>query len=183
MIEFVYVLAIFIAALINITALTLLTLRFIPFPATARASGLLVICLGLFSLEHLVGLGRLYPLCLPLTALSAYIIWHDRARFLDETLKASEIVFLCAVLYGLVWRLSSPDIVEDNDRLSDFHLVTNYLSGERLPPSTTGSLIRGSTTTTHSSTTLLRCLVGCSAWGPGRVSTWRPSSSPHLSCH
>ena len=38
------------------------------------------------------------------------------------------------MLYGLVWRLSYPDIVEDNDRLTDFHLIANYFSGERLPP-------------------------------------------------
>ena len=43
-------------------------------------------------------------------------------------------MFLCALLFGAMWRLTTPDIVEDNDRLSDFHLVSNYLLGERLPP-------------------------------------------------
>ena len=74
------------------------------------------------------------PLFLPLTALSLYVIWLERARFLDENFRTAELVFLCALLFGALWRLTSPDIVEDNDRLSDFHLVSNYLSGERLPP-------------------------------------------------
>ena len=130
----IYLLGIFTAVLVNITALTLLVLRIIPVPATARASGLLAVCLALFSLEHGVGLGKLYGLGLPLTALSLYVIWHDRTRFVDASFRTSEIVFLCTVFYGLVWRLSSPDIVEDNDRLTDFHLLANYLSGEGLPP-------------------------------------------------
>lgn len=134
MIEAIYWLAIFAVVLVNVTALTLLTLRYIPFPATARATGLILVCLALFSLEHFVGLGELYPIFLPLTALSLYVIWLERARILDEDFRTAELVFLCALLFGALWRLTSPDIVEDNDRLSDFHLVSNYLSGERLPP-------------------------------------------------
>jgi hypothetical protein len=132
-IEIIYLLGIFIAVLVNITALTLLTLRAIPFPATARVAGILIVCLVFFSLEHFIGLGD-YPVFVSLTALSLYVIWNERARILDKTFKASELVFLCALLYGAMWRLAFPEIVEDNDRLTDFHLVSNYLSGERLPP-------------------------------------------------
>ena len=134
MIEAIYWLAIFAVVLVNVTALTLLTLRYIPFPAIARVAGILLVCLALFSLEHFVGLGELYPLFLPLTTLSLYVIWLERARFLDENFRTAELVFLCALLFGAMWRLTTPDIVEDNDRLSDFHLVSNYLLGERLPP-------------------------------------------------
>jgi uncharacterized membrane protein len=114
--------------------LTLLVLRYIPFPAIARATGIIAICLALFSLEHFVGLGPLYPLFLPLTALSLSVIWSERAWFSDETFRTSEIVFLCALLYGAMCRLSFPEIVEDNDRLTDFHFVSNYLAGAKLPP-------------------------------------------------
>jgi uncharacterized membrane protein len=134
MIDTIYLLGIVAAVLVNITALTLLVLRYIPFPATARVAGILIVSLALFSLEHFIGLGEIYQFCFPLTALSLYVIWHERARFLDETFKTSELVFLYALLYGAVWRLAFPEIVEDNDRLTDFHLVSNYLSGERLPP-------------------------------------------------
>ena len=134
MIQAIYFLGIAAAVLINITALTLLVLPYLPYPATARATGILCVCLVFFSLEHFVGLGSLYPLFLPLTALSLFVIWRERARFLDENFRTSEIVFLCALLYGAAWRLSFPEVVEDNDRLSDFHYVSNYLAGAKLPP-------------------------------------------------
>ena len=134
MIKAIYVLGIGGAVLVNIGALTLLVLRYIPFPATARATGIIGVCLVFFSLEHFVGLGSLYPLFLPLTALSLFVIWTERAWFSDETFRTSEIVFLCALLYGALWRLSFPEVVEDNDRLADLHRVANYLAGAKLPP-------------------------------------------------
>ena len=134
MIEAIYWLSIAAAVLANITALTLIALHCIPYPALARASGILIVCLVFFSLEHVVGLGDLSLIFFPLTALSLFVIWCERTRMRDRSVKTSEYVFLLAVLYGAIWRLSSAEIVEDNDRLSDFHLVANYLSGERLPP-------------------------------------------------
>jgi hypothetical protein len=123
-----------VAVLLNLVAVTLLAQRFIPLPATARASTIVILFLTLFSLEHFFGLGTLHAVGLPLTALSLYLIWHERVRLLDSDLKGDQIAFLCAFLYGAVWRLSSPVIVEHSDRLTDFHLVSNYLSGARLPP-------------------------------------------------
>jgi hypothetical protein len=134
MIQAIYYAGLLAAILVNLAALTLVALRFIPYSATARAAGVVALCLAAFSLEHFVGLGRLFPLFLPLTALSLLIIWHDRERFRDPSFRMGEIVFLCAVLYGLLWRAVYPDIVEDNDRLTDFHLVANYLAGDTLPP-------------------------------------------------
>ncbi|HEU0017308.1 MAG TPA: hypothetical protein VFQ31_02950, partial [Methyloceanibacter sp.] len=72
-------------------ALTLLVLRCIPFPAIARVTGLLAVCLILFSVEHFVGLGQLSWLYLPLMALSLFVIWSERAWFSDETFRTSEI--------------------------------------------------------------------------------------------
>jgi hypothetical protein len=129
-----YWLGITAAVLLNLVAVTLLAQRFIPFPATARAATIAILCLTLFSFEHFVGLGTLHALGLPLTALSLYLIWHERVRLLNSDFKGDQIAFLCAFLYGAVWRLSSPEIVEHSDRLTDFHLVSNYLSGARLPP-------------------------------------------------
>jgi len=50
MIRAIYVLEIGAAVLVNISALTLLVLRYIPFPATARATGIIGVCLLFFSL-------------------------------------------------------------------------------------------------------------------------------------
>jgi hypothetical protein len=130
MIEAIYVLGLFAAVLVNIAALTLLVLPYVPFPGIARASGVLLVCLAFFSLEHFVGLDRLAPLFIPLTALSLFVIWWNRERFGDETYRASEIVFLCAIAYGALWRLAFPEVIEDNDRLTDFHFVANYMAGD-----------------------------------------------------
>ena len=178
MIKAIYVLGIGGAVLVNIGALTLLVLRYIPFPATARATGIIGVCLVFFSLEHFVGLGSLYPLFLPLTALSLFVIWTERAWFSDETFRTSEIVFLCALLYGALWRLSFPEVVEDNDRLADLHRVANYLAGAKLPPIDYWLPYQRSTTITRSSITVRHCSAGCSAWGRARASRWRQSFFP-----
>ena len=107
MIAAIYWLSIVAAILANISAITLIALRCLPYPALARASAILIVCLVLFSLEHVVGLGDLYRIFFPLTALSLFVIWYERARFLDKTFRTSEYVFLLAVLYGAIWRLSS----------------------------------------------------------------------------
>ena len=52
MIQAIYFLGIAAAVLINITALTLLVIPYLPYPATARATGILCVCLMFFSLEH-----------------------------------------------------------------------------------------------------------------------------------
>ena len=130
MIGAIYLLGIVVAILVNISALTLIVLRYIPFPATARVTGILIVCLALFRSSISSDLQAYSGLSL--TAVSLYVIWHE--RLLDEVFRTSEIVFLCALLYGAVWRLAFPEIGEDNDRLPDFHLVSNYLSGARLPP-------------------------------------------------
>src|SRR4029078_858761 len=117
MIKPIYRLGIGAAVLVNISALTLIVLRYIPFPATARATGIIGVCLLFFSLEHFVGPVSLCALCLPLTALSLFVIWTEQSWFSDETFRTSEIVFLCALLYGAFWRLSFPEVVEDSDRL------------------------------------------------------------------
>jgi hypothetical protein len=70
--------------------LTLLVLHYLFNFGTARATGIIGVCLLFFSLEHFVGLGSLYPLFLPLTALSLFVIWTERAWFSDETSRTSE---------------------------------------------------------------------------------------------
>jgi hypothetical protein len=103
MIEAIYLLGIAAVVVINITALTLIVVRLVPFPAIARVAGLLAVCLALFSLEHFVGLGELYPISVPLTALSLGVIWLERERFRDGPYRESEIVFfLRAPLCGRV---------------------------------------------------------------------------------
>ena len=46
----------FAAVLVNITAVTLVVLPHIPYPAIARSTGIIAICLAFFALEYFVGL-------------------------------------------------------------------------------------------------------------------------------
>ena len=92
-----------------------------------------------------------------------------------------------------LWRLSFPEVVEDNDRLADLHRVANDLAGNSRR-SITGYLTSGSTTTTRSSITVRHCSAGCSAWGrtrtsrsprsffPRSCSAWPGSSSRLSAC-
>jgi hypothetical protein len=134
MITAIYLLGVFAALFINITALTVLVHRFLPLPATARAVGLLALCTSLFSLEHFIGLGDLSVALLPTTAAAVFVLLRARRDETSHAVWQSQIVFLGAFLFSLLCRLASPDIVEDNDRLTDIHLVANYMSGMRLPP-------------------------------------------------
>jgi hypothetical protein len=49
-------------------------------------------------------------------------------------LRTGEIVFLGALVYGAYLAWSFPEVVEDNDCLTDSHFVSNYLSGAKLRP-------------------------------------------------
>jgi hypothetical protein len=69
-----------------------------------------------------------------------------------------------------LWRLSFPEVVEDNDRLADLHRVANYLAGAKLPPIDYWLPYQRFNYTTLSSTTVRHCSAGCSAWGRARAS-------------
>ena len=134
MINTVYLLGVFAALFVDITALALLVYRTIPLPATARTVGIVGLCAALFSIEHFVGLGDLSVAFIPLTATAAYVLWRDWRRGSDQAFSDSQYVFFVAFLFCMFFRRASPDIVEDNDRLTDFHLVANYMAGTKLPP-------------------------------------------------
>ena len=153
-----YWLGIVAAVLLNLVALTLLAQRLIPFPATARASSIVIICLSLFSLEHFVGLGTLHAAGLPLTVLSLYVIWRERTRLRNSDFKGDQIAFLCAFLCGAVWRLSSPEIIEHSDRVSRFPSgLELFVWHVDFRPLTTGCRIKTSTTTIRFSITPPHC--------------------------
>jgi uncharacterized membrane protein len=118
----------------NIAALTLVVSRWIPSQAVARTTGILGLWLCLFFFEHFLGFGRLHWTWPILLGLSGLVLWRERERIAGLAFIRGEIPFLAAAAYALVWKAAYPEIVEDNDRLSDLHLIANYLPGERLPP-------------------------------------------------
>jgi hypothetical protein len=129
-----YFLALGAVVYMNLAAVTLVMARWLPSWAIARAAGIVGFCIGLFFIEHFVGLGPLQWTLPPITAASAVVLWRHRSTLRQRSFLESEAVFLAAVGYGFVWKLAFPQIVELYDRLSDLHLVANYMSGARLPP-------------------------------------------------
>src|SRR5690349_2679163 len=88
---------------LNLVALTAVACRFLPHPAIARAAALVVAVTVFFYIEHFIGLGRLEWVLPPLTAAALWVLWRRRALLLSREFIASEIVFLVAIAYGLVW--------------------------------------------------------------------------------
>jgi len=119
---------------VNIAGLTLAAGRFLPAGAIARAAALIGVCAVLFFIEHFVGLGSLQWTLPFLTAASLYVLWRWRTQLCRRETLAAEAVFLIAVTYGLGWKIAFPQVVEVYDRLSDLHLVANYMAGAKLPP-------------------------------------------------
>ncbi len=119
---------------LNFAALTLVAGRYLPSRAIARAASVIAICAVMFFIEHFVGLGPLHWTLPLLTAASAFALWRYRADFCRRSTLVGEAVFVIAVGYGLIWKLAFPQVVELYDRLSDLHLVANYMAGARLPP-------------------------------------------------
>jgi hypothetical protein len=130
----IYFLALGAILYVNLAAVTLVMARYLPSWAIARAAGLLGFCSILFFIEHFVGLGSLYWTLPLFTALSGFVLWHDRTVVCQRSFIEAEAVFVVGVAYGLSWKAAFPEIVDTYDRLSDLHLVANYLAGTRLPP-------------------------------------------------
>ncbi len=129
-----YFLALAAVVYVNFAAVTLAMARWLPSFAIARAAGILGFCIGLFFIEHFIGLGSLQWTLPVFTATAAWVLWRHRSTLEQRPFIESEAVFVAAAAYGLVWKLAFPEIVESYDRLSDVHLVANYMTGQRLPP-------------------------------------------------
>lgn len=119
---------------LSIAGLTVLASRFIPAYPVARACGLLGLVLVLFFLEHFIGLGALNWL-LPIGLVgSAWVLWKYRLQLHARAFRSSELVFVLAFVYGLVWRLFFPSISPSSEQITDLFFISNYFSGSTLPP-------------------------------------------------
>jgi uncharacterized membrane protein len=117
--------------LVNLFALTVVGARLAPAPI-ARVTGLLAICLPLFAFEHFMGLGSLVWVWPLTTSASLYALWRF-APAVRELWRA-EMIFLMCLGYGLLWRLVDSNIDPAGEALTDLYFISNYLSGETLPP-------------------------------------------------
>ncbi len=126
--------ALVLAVLINLAALTAVSGRFFNDWGIARAAGVIAITLGLFFIEHFVGLGQFSWLWPITTALSLYILWRYRQSLLNRGFHWAELVFVLAFAYGMLWRYAFPSIWPSSERVTNLYWINNYMSGSQLPP-------------------------------------------------
>lgn len=114
---------------VNLAGLTAAISRWLPIHASARLLGVLALCLLLFALEHLHGLGKLSWVW-PLSTLAA--LWSIK-RFHSRPFWFGELVFAAGFGYGLLWRYAFPNIDAGTEHLTDLYFIANYFDGPTLP--------------------------------------------------
>ncbi len=120
--------------LLNLAGVTLAMHRWLPPFALARASGILLVCLVLFFIEHFFGLGRLTWVW-PITSLIATsLLYRQRAQLRPSGFWRAEAVFYIAFFYVFAWKFAFPSIYPSSERVTDLYFIANYLDGTRLPP-------------------------------------------------
>ena len=116
---------------VNLAGLAHVLQRRLPDLDLARATGVLLLCLLLFFIEHFVGLGSLawaWPVC---TVISVLLL-RNVAR--DPAWQRQQWPFVLTFLLALAWRFVFPDIDSQSEHLTDLFFIANYLPGTTLPP-------------------------------------------------
>ena len=117
---------------LNLLALALAGLRWTSSYALSRVATPAALALVLFFVEHFVGLGWL-GWCWPLTtAASAWYVTSRRSELIEHL--GTEVLFLLAFSWALVWRLCYPGIVASSEKIGDLAMIASYWPGTRLPP-------------------------------------------------
>ena len=117
---------------LNLLALALAGLRWTGNYALSRVATPAALALILFFVEHFVGLGWL-GWCWPLTtAASAWYVISRANQLRDHA--GTEVLFLCAFSWALLWRLCFPGIVASSEKIGDLAMIASYWPGTRLPP-------------------------------------------------
>ncbi|PKF61960.1 hypothetical protein CW745_08210 [Psychromonas sp. psych-6C06] len=119
---------------LNIAGLTLASYRFLPDHHLARSTGIIVVCLVLFFIEHFIGLGSLNWLWPFSSALSLLLVYKHHALPAEKRFWRSELLFAMVFFYSFAWRYSYPTIYPSSERITDLYFISNYLPGNTLPP-------------------------------------------------
>jgi hypothetical protein len=118
----------------SIAGITLTNHRYLSDFAIARTTGLLLVALVLFFIEHFVGLGKLNWMLPIIVLFSVFMIWRNYNKSLTREFLYSELVFFLAFIYGLFWRYSYPGISPSSEKITDLFFISNYYPGNALPP-------------------------------------------------
>ncbi len=120
--------------IVNLAGLSAACSSVLPAPASRRVLALVSITLVFFNLEHIQGLGRLDWLWPITTSVSAWLLWQRKNRLKIHEFWRGEWIFLAGFCYGLIWRFCFPDINALSEHLTDLYFISNYYSGDTLPP-------------------------------------------------
>ncbi|MCP5078183.1 MAG: hypothetical protein GY951_09035, partial [Psychromonas sp.] len=119
---------------LNIAGITLASHRFLPDNHLARSTGIIVLCLTLFFIEHFIGLGSLNWVWPFSSAIAAYLLYKNRGSENESKFWRAEVIFGVAFIYCFAWRFSFPTIYPSSERITDLYFISNYMPGNTLPP-------------------------------------------------
>lgn len=116
---------------VHLAAVALLITPVVRNYAMARVAGGLAVVLGLFFLEHFIGLGARPPIVGVTAPLCVWLIWRRRAVLKEN--RPVEVMFALGFLTCLAWRCAFPDIDLEAERIPDLVFIHDYMVGGRLP--------------------------------------------------
>ncbi|HRE06433.1 MAG TPA: DUF2298 domain-containing protein [Opitutaceae bacterium] len=116
---------------VHLAAVALLARSVVGSYAMARIGGGLAVMLGLFCLEHFVGLGARPPVVILTAPLCLWLIWRQRAVLQEH--RQVEVMFALGFFYCLAWRCAFPDIDLEAERIPDLVFIQDYMTGGKLP--------------------------------------------------
>ncbi|MDF3036198.1 MAG: hypothetical protein K0S28_1472 [Paucimonas sp.] len=102
--------------------------------AIGRAVGVLSVVLLCFFVEHFVGFGSMRHVWPVTAAISAFVLWRNYRTLLESKFLSGEVVFAVVFAYAFTWRILFPSIYPTSERFADLSFLSNYISGETLPP-------------------------------------------------
>ncbi|HEY7886021.1 MAG TPA: DUF2298 domain-containing protein [Cellvibrionaceae bacterium] len=118
--------------ILNLTAMGLVAGRLIGHNGLARFTGIMVVTVLLFFVEHFHGLGYLTALWPLSTALSIYLIYRYRQHLVKKI--DCELIFAIGFIYALVWRFFFPDVSSTGESITNLSFIASYHGGGTLPP-------------------------------------------------
>ena len=132
--QLIYLVLTYVLIVLNFAGITVATERLTLSPACRRVFVIVIISLTLFNLEHIQGLGKLNWLWPLTTIASVRVIYRHHNRHGKSRFWRGELIFWGGLCYALIWRFCFPNIDSGSEHLTDLYFISNYYSGETLPP-------------------------------------------------
>lgn len=100
--------------------------------ALSMMTSLMTLVLGLYFVEHFVGLGSLHGWMLPAWLLALAVVWWRKPYWQDASSEAG--AFVLSFGWALGWRFVFPNLDGGTEKLMNLSFINSYRSGSVLPP-------------------------------------------------